>query len=118
MFRVVIGSLLLLVGANFVYQAKISAQDQFGQPLPSNDQLKQEIVQIDAQIKQLQQKRDNIKQNLGYFTNETSGSQQGEGLTYRQNADREKYYQAQLSDIETQIASLQSKKEQLSLLVQ
>jgi hypothetical protein len=89
---------------------------QYGLPLPSNDQIQQEIQQISAQIKQLEAKRDRIKQDLGYFTNETTGYQESNGLTYSQNRDRETYYQAQLEDLENQIASLKNKKDQLSMI--
>lgn len=99
-------------------QNAASPQGQgFGLPMPSSSQIQQEIQQINNQISQLEAKRDKIKQNLGYFTNETTQFQEGNGLSYSQNRDRETYYQAQLDDIENRIASLKNKRDQLSMIV-
>lgn len=88
----------------------------YGLPMPSSSQIQQEIQQINSQISSLEAKRDSIKQNLGYFTNETTGFQESNGLSYSQNRDRETYYQAQLDDLENQIASLKNKRDQLSMI--
>lgn len=88
-----------------------------GQSVPSQQDLLNQIDDLDKQIQSLEKKRDSMKQSNDYFTNQTSGYQADNGLSYRQNADREKYYQAQISQLELQIASLKAKRDHLKMLV-
>jgi hypothetical protein len=126
---------MFLVCVGFFFSQKIIAayysvptptdQGEPGQPtptiqpgyrVPSQQDLRAQLDQIEKQIDSLEKKRDTMKKSLDYFTNETAGYQQDNGLSYRQNADRAKYYQAQINILENQIASLKAKRDQMRML--
>lgn len=88
-----------------------------GQKVPTQQDLLNQIADLDKQIESLEKRRDSMKKSNDYFTNQTSGYQQDNGLSYRQNADREKYYQAQINQLELQISTLKARRDHLKMLV-
>ena len=73
---------------------------------PEAQNKKQELLQIDSQLKDLQIKRDSLKKTLIYLTSQITDFQKNTVKSL--NREREKFYENELRKTEKQIANLKN----------